>query len=213
MAEIIPLFPLKLVVFPTEQLNLHIFEPKYKQLIKDCYEQNLSFGIPPVFNNKVSDYGTLLNLMEISKQYDEGEMDIKTLGAKRFKILELYKNAPDEKLYAAAKVEYISENLNGRKVFYKLLLSKVKDLFSILKINKTLPQKGEEFTTYRLAHYVGFSLEQEYDFLKIPDELSRQEFMLSHLEQMIPMVREMERLRKLAAMNGHFKDIIPPDIV
>ena len=211
MAEIIPLFPLKLVVFPTEKLNLHIFEPRYKQLIMDCYQENIRFGIPNVIDDKVADFGTELELLEISKQYDGGEMDIKTRGIRRFKINEFYKTAPN-KLYAAGKVTFLKDHHNGDENNYAALLKSIKQLFSILKIDKPLPKEGVPYNTFKLGHYVGFSMDQEYDFLQIDDELSRQRFMMDHLAQMIPMVNEMERLRELAAMNGHFKDIVPPNI-
>jgi hypothetical protein len=61
-----------------------------------------------------------------------------------------------------------------------------------------------------MAHHVGFSIEQEYKFLTIGDEIDRQEFMINHLENLIPIVKDMERLRKRVEMNGHFKNIIPP---
>jgi ATP-dependent Lon protease len=51
MPRLLPLFPLNLVVFPHEKLNLHIFEPRYRQLVRDCLEQNLTFGIPPFLDN------------------------------------------------------------------------------------------------------------------------------------------------------------------
>ncbi|MEO1628994.1 MAG: LON peptidase substrate-binding domain-containing protein, partial [Bacteroidota bacterium] len=46
-----PLFPLKLVVYPGEQLNLHIFEPRYKQLIRECEQNKVTFGIPAFIND------------------------------------------------------------------------------------------------------------------------------------------------------------------
>ena len=53
MTNFIPIFPLGIVVYPGEMLNLHIFEPRYKELIKDCHQQKKPFGIPAVFNNRV----------------------------------------------------------------------------------------------------------------------------------------------------------------
>ena len=59
MTNFIPIFPLAIVVYPGEDLNLHIFEPKYKQLINECFEQKKPFGIPVVIDNKMNELGTL----------------------------------------------------------------------------------------------------------------------------------------------------------
>ena len=69
MTNFIPIFPLDIVVYPGEDLNLHIFEPRYRQLIADSLENKKPFGIPVVINNEVKEYGTLVQLTEIVKTY------------------------------------------------------------------------------------------------------------------------------------------------
>ncbi len=88
MTNFIPFFPLGIVVFPDEELNLHIFEPRYKQLVNDCYKAKKPFGIPTVINGQVKEYGTLVEIIEISSVYENGEMDIKTKATLNFKTLE-----------------------------------------------------------------------------------------------------------------------------
>src|SRR6059058_1189644 len=105
MTNFIPIFPLGLVVYPGEQLNLHIFEPRYKQLINECQNEKKMFGIPSVIENKMQDYGTVVRIIEISKVEENGEMDIKTEGAQVFRVLEVIKEIPD-KLYSGAIVNY-----------------------------------------------------------------------------------------------------------
>jgi uncharacterized protein len=78
VTNFIPIFPLALVVFPGEELNLHIFEPRYKQLIADCHQSKKPFGIPAVIQNQVAEMGTLAEIVEIVKTYDNGELDIRT---------------------------------------------------------------------------------------------------------------------------------------
>ncbi|MBP6591261.1 MAG: LON peptidase substrate-binding domain-containing protein, partial [Chitinophagaceae bacterium] len=105
MTNFIPIFPLNIVVYPGEELNLHIFEPRYKQLITECHEAKKPFGIPTVINNKLKDYGSLVEITELSKVHDNGEMDIRTRGVQIFRILELIREIPD-KLYSGAIVNY-----------------------------------------------------------------------------------------------------------
>lgn len=209
MTDFLPLFPLKLVVFPGELLNLHIFEPRYRQLIRECEENHITFGIPAYIDNKLMEFGTELKLLGIEKRQEDGSMDIRTEGTGIFKIHNFYQEAP-QKLYPGADIERMTDTTTGDPQKYELIIKAVSELFQLLNINKDIPPLGTTYLTYELAHHMGFSLEQEYAFLCIPTELKRQEFMLTHLQQLIPVVKETERLRKKANMNGHFKNVISP---
>ena len=211
MNDFIPLFPLKMVVFPDETLNLHIFEPRYKQLIRECEQNGITFGVPAYIDNKIMDFGTEISLVKVEKRYPDGEMDIKTRGVGVFKIQEFYRIAPN-KLYSGADIERVDNDARGEFSHYELILEKLRELFATLHLKKELPLHTDEFKTYDIAHHVGFSLEQEYEFLTLPTERMRQDYMLTHLERLIPVVREMERLRKRAQLNGHFKNVIPPEV-
>lgn len=205
-----PLFPLQLVVFIGEPLNLHIFEPRYRQLIHESEKTGQLFGIPAFIDGKVMQVGTKMRLAKIEKTYPDGKMDVRTEGVSLFRITELYNPAPD-KLYSGASVQELPVEMQGDPALAERILERVKTLFQLLKIDKELPVRPEELSTYALAHHVGFSLEQEYNFLCITSEVERQQFMIAHLGQFIPMVREANRLRQRVKMNGHFKNIIPPE--
>lgn len=209
MTDFLPLFPLKLVAFPGEELNLHIFEPRYKQLIRECEQNGTTFGLPTYLNNKVMDYGTEIELVKIVKKGSDGSMDIKTRGLGVFKIHEYYTVISD-KLYSGGDIERVSGNENGDPILYSKILACTEQLYDYLSIKKNIPKDKSDFSTFEIAHQVGFSIEQEYKLLTLPNEFQRQEFMLDHLETLIPIVKDMERLRKRVEMNGHFKNIIPP---
>ena len=210
MTDFLPLFPLKLVVFPGEKLNLHIFEPKYRQLIRECEQNGVTFGIPCYLDNNLSDFGTEIKLVKVEKRFENGEMDIRTKGVGIFKIHEFYRVAP-QKLYSGADIQRVIDPTKGDYQMNEQILKMVEELFDLLSIKETIPENNASFQTYQIAHHVGFSLEQEYEFLCIPTEVDRQEYLQSHLEKLIPTVKEMERLRKKALMNGHFKNVIPPN--
>lgn len=210
MPALLPLFPLQLVVFPREKLNLHIFEPRYKQLIRECEEAGKTFGIPAYIDGKIKDVGTELKLVNIEKMYPKGEMDIRTLGIGLFKIQKRLLKAPG-KLYSAAEVERLEFTLEGDYVMNEKILILVSELFQLLNINKPIPKDPNHFITYEIAHHVGLTLEQEYDFLNLTTEIERQSFLFNHLKRLIPIVKEMEKLREKVKMNGHFKNIIPPE--
>lgn len=210
MARILPLFPLKLVVFPGEDLKLHIFEPRYKQLINECEDKGVTFGIPAFIDGKVQSTGTEIELVAVDQRYPNGEMDIRTKGVGLFKILTFFKKL-ENKLYAGGEIESLSFDRNADFTKNKEILRHLGELYGILQIKKPLPANNPGFHSFDIAHLVGFSLEQEYELLSIQKEQERQTYMLEHLERLLPVAREMEELRKKVQMNGHFKNILPPE--
>jgi uncharacterized protein len=206
MTNFIPIFPLGIVVYPGEKLNLHIFEPRYKQLINECYSQKKPFGIPTVIENRLQDYGSLVELMEVTKVHDNGEMDIKTLGSRVFRILEVIKDVPD-KLYSGAIVNYPETNEEGNRELMKKVMNSIRELHKLLRVDKDFKKKDEEVKAYDVAHHVGLSLEEEYEMLHLLQERQRQEYLKRHLTKVIPLVAEMEQLKEKIKLNGHFKNL------
>jgi len=205
----LPMFPLNLVVFPGENLNLHIFETRYRQLIRECADERKTFGIPPYINNKLRTIGTEIKLDSIVKEYSDGKMDIKTHGIRKFKMLDFFNNA-DQKLYPAGRVEFLEHDLAKVSIIEKeKLLKLATELFTLMKINKELPEAAL-IESYSLAHYAGMSTSQKYDLLILPNEEERIAYLTKHLQQIIPVIRETEALKKRIQMNGHFKNEIPP---
>ena len=206
MTNFIPIFPLNIVVYPGENLNLHIFEPRYQQLINECKETKKPFGIPVVIDSKVQEFGTLLEVVEVSKQYESGEMDIKTKGIKVFRILEQIKDIP-EKLYSGAIVSYPENYDNGSSGLMQKVMSNLRELHLLLKVEKTFSKPDAELKSFEIAHHIGLSLEEEYEVLLLQDELHRQEYLKRHLLKAIPMAQGMEQLKEKIKLNGHFKNL------
>lgn len=206
MTNFIPIFPLSIVVYPGEDLNLHIFEPRYKQLIKEVQESKKPFGIPSVISNKVNEMGTLVELVEIKQTYDNGEMDVKTRGLKVFRILEQVKSIP-EKLYSGAIVNYPDNKIKGNRALMNKVVAAIRQLHAILKIDKEFLKPEEELWSYEVAHHAGLSLSEEYELLQIMNELQREEYLKQHLLKVLPVVTEMEILKNKIQLNGHFKNL------
>jgi Lon protease-like protein len=206
MTNFIPIFPLSIVVFPGEDLNLHIFEPRYKQLIKECIEQKKPFGIPSVVENHVTDLGTLVEVVELVKEYDDGKMDIRTKGLKIFRVLEVVKEIPD-KLYSGAIVNYPGNQLGLRPLRMKNLLAGIRELHKLLNVDKDFKKVDEELSSYDVAHHIGMSLQEEYELLSLMQEDQRLEYLKRHLTKVVPVLAEMEKLKDKIKLNGHFKDL------
>ena len=206
MTNFIPIFPLGIVVFPGELLNLHIFEPRYKQLITDCFGEKKPFGIPTVFKKGLSERGTLVEVKEIVEVYEDGKLDIKTEGTSVFRILEVVKSIP-ERLYSGAIVNYPENEERTNIRLLRTVIKSIRDLHTILKLNKEFKKPDDELLSYDLAHHAGLSVEEEYDFLGLFREDQRLEYLKRHLNKVLPVVSEMEILKDRIKLNGHFKNL------
>ena len=206
MTNFIPIFPLGIVVYPGENVNLHIFEPRYKQLVKECHDNKKPFGIPAVLDNKLQENGTLVNVVELSKMYENGEMDIKTKGEKVFRMLEIIKEVPD-KLYSGAIVNYPDNKEQGDIELMRRVMKGIRELHKLLNVSKDFKKSDEELNTYEVAHHIGLTLQEEYELLGLMNELQRQEYIKRHLTKVLPMVAEMEGLKEKIKLNGHFQNL------
>jgi Lon protease-like protein len=206
MTNFIPIFPLSIVVYPGEKLNLHIFEPRYKQLIQECAASKKPFGIPAVLNNHLAEMGTLVEISEISKQYEDGQMDIRTEGIQVFKILEVIKELPD-KLYSGAIVTYPENNTRGSSAKMKTIIQGIRKIHQSLGVTKEFPRPDELLNSYDVAHHAGLSLEEEYRLLEYLTEIHRQEFLKRHLAKVLPVMEKMDSLKGKIKLNGHFKNL------
>ncbi len=206
MTNFIPIFPLGVVIYPGEDLNLHIFEPRYKQLITECHQQKKLFGIPAIIESRLQDYGTLMEITEITTVHENGEMDIKTRGAKVFRILEIIKEIP-EKLYSGAIVNYPANHETGSAEVMRVLLNSIRELHLLLNVSKDFNKTDDEIKAYDVAHHIGLSLQEEYELLNLMHERQRQEYLKLHLVKVIPMVTQMEGLKEKIKLNGHFKNL------
>lgn len=214
MINFIPIFPLDIVVYPGEPLNLHIFEPRYKQLIRDCIDEKKPFGIPVVLDKKIAELGTLMEVAEVVKEYDNGEFDIRTRGIKIFRLLEVIRDVP-EKLYNGAIVNYPENKMEqGDTDISRLIVNEVRRLYTLLNVEEKFPvqKEGDPIFSYQIAHFVGLSMQQEYELLGLFAELQRLEYLRRHLKEITPVVQELEQMKERVKRNGHFRDLSLGDL-
>lgn len=198
----LPFFPLQLVAFPGESLNLHVFEPRYKELVNDCLHDDLTFVIP-VYDKELLDFGSEMRVEKIVKQYPDGEMDITTKCLSAVEVLSFEQQLVG-KLYAGGLVQRLENIMDAQPEQWGRLRNLAKELMATLSME-------EEFDvdlitdSFQLAHKLGLSLEQEYDMLQMKSEAQRQTYMIQHIERALPLIVEMEKAKEKIKMNGHFQ--------
>lgn len=202
------LFPLQSVVFPNENLPLHIVEDRYIELIDECERTGMTFGIPAYVDNFM-EYGTEVKLSKVVEQYDSGAKDVICTGQRIFRITDTFSQEAGKK-YSGGVVEFLQNQDDGEDTQRQQLTELIFELYVHLEMPrpKINPQT---ITSYTLAHKIGLSLQQEYTLLKLFSEKERLSFLINHLTITIPIVQEMNRTRNVIEMNGHFRDFNPMD--
>ena len=204
--EDIPVFPLNLVLFPGEELNLHIFEPRYRELISDSVESNSVFGIPTVSNGRLLKVGTSASVKQVVKKYADGRMDIVVEGIRRFDIQTVYSPMAGH-LYDGASVHWLDNETTSDTDKQQKMMQLIRKVYQSLQVKKLGLTDRSDLSTFEVGHYIGLSLEQEYELLCIESENKRQDYIIDFLETIIPTMSTVDRLRERVAMNGHFREL------
>ena len=201
------IFPLQIIVFPGEQLNLHVFETRYRDLFKDLkLDSEMRFGIPPVINNEIYGIGCRLKLVSIIKEYPNGEMDIISEGIDIFSINQIIPNYKSKK-YAGADVEVFEDDPTYNLIKFEILQTFYNEFQSLLKQQKEIINIKPQIYSFQIAHYSGLSENQKLDLLALESEEDRQELMITHFEQIIPSMKSIEESQTRIEANGHFKNL------
>lgn len=206
MQKDLPLFPLNLVAFPGEHLHLHIFEPRYKQLINDCLEQKTTFGIPSYIMTRI-ELGTEVRIVEVSKYYPDGRMDIKTEGMGVFRVLD-FQNPWQERLYSGGTVEMLETVNNTDHGLHIRIIDLIRELFHWLQMDSEI-SVGYSDSLYKFIHKIGLKLDEEYALLGMKSELDRQLYVHRHIENLLPVLERAESAKEKIRLNGHFKHLDP----
>ncbi|MCE7058114.1 LON peptidase substrate-binding domain-containing protein [Algoriphagus sp. AGSA1] len=204
---ILPFFPLKLVVFPGEELNLHIFEPRYKELIKDVEVGGLTFGIC-TYTDQLTGYGTEVVLRDIHTRYDDGRMDIKTTGKRVFKIA-TFDNPAVGKEYAAGAIELLEDDPTVPDYLHHEYIFYLREMLHLLHYDVSFDPADVD--SFSFSHKIGLKLDEELELIKIPSEASRTDYLIKHLKRIIPALQAAEEAKEKIKQNGHFKHLDPLD--
>lgn len=164
MADMMPIFPLGIVVFPGEAINLHIFEPRYKQLLEEVRAFDIHFAVAPYFEGKDLLYATEVRLEKTVKIYHDRTSDIVLKGLNVVKILDFFPKHPN-KLYPAEEIETMTFSDNFDVMINMDILKNLQRLYTSMNIQNIKLKGPDEFRSSDIAHKVGFTIDQELAFM------------------------------------------------
>jgi ATP-dependent Lon protease len=206
----LPLFPLGLVLYPNEQLPLHIFEERYKDLTAYCLEHDVPFGIVRAADGSIASTGTTARIQDITTRYDDGRLDIVVTGEERFTIDEVY----SRKTYYTADVTLREEA--GESLDPSLKERAITQHMKLLELAGRTVRPGlyqnVDHLSYVLAQNAGLDDDQKQDVLELDSENERIAYLVDHFGDLIPRVEQKENLQRKIRSNGHFKDFPPEQV-
>jgi ATP-dependent Lon protease len=196
----IPLFPLDVVLFPGMSLPLHIFESRYKLMTRRCLRTHEAFGIVFARGEELAHIGCTAAIQRLLRQYNDGRMDILTVGVRRYRIAELVHEQP----YLEGEVEFLEEG--------EAMAAASKQLLELYDHSHRLVFGRPPDTTeaarggslaFLIASALPLDLEARQELLELDSEAQRQVLLLVHLQEQLPVFERRNLVRRRASGNGH----------
>ncbi len=197
----IPLFPLEVVLFPGTLLPLHIFEPRYKLMIRHCRESQINFGVVLSQSEGLAAIGCTAEIMEVAKEYPDGKLDILTVGRLAYRVTEVFQ----ERAYLEAAVEYLEDEPYGEQAPSPALLDLFERCHGLVYSQPpgALHMENYESLAYHIASELPLDLGYKQRLLEMRNEGERRSSLESALQEWMTELEEVNRARRIAGGNGH----------
>jgi Lon protease-like protein len=199
--SLLPLFPLDLVLFPGAPLPLHIFEPRYREMITECLDQKMSFGVVRAKEEGVAEIGCTAEIITVTRKYPDGRMDIVTEGRERFEVMQVNQ----ERSFLQAEVLYLQDAPDQASA--EEIAQAVKLQGEIFELAGSSSANSSEIAGSQLSFNLVGPMPLDLDFkqtlLGLKSEAERLQAVISYFEAILPNLRRTVRVRQKAGGNGH----------
>jgi len=199
--ERIPLFPLNVVLLPGADLPLHIFEPRYRQMVNDCLKDKLEFGILLALPRGVARVGCTAEIIEVVKRYNDGRMDILTVGREPFRVVQFFEENP----LAEGEVDYLEDRDSRANPVLQRQLIELYETCHTLVFDDYPKNIGPECASplsFIIAATLPMDLLWKQQILELRSELDRQERLVAYLREWAPHLHKTGVMRQRAGGNG-----------
>jgi Lon protease-like protein len=200
VTSLLPLFPLDLVLLPGCPLPLHIFEPRYKEMIAECRAQDSSFGVVRVLEKSFADVGCIAEIVSVVKEYDDGRLDIVTEGRKRFEVLRVNQ---DRSFLRAETILIEDEAVAPAADESARAIQLHAEILELAGAVQDLSAADQATISFYLAGSLPLDLDFKQKLLELRSESQRISALTNYLETVLPNVRSAARARQKAGGNGH----------
>ena len=200
MHSLIPLFPLDVVLFPGTPLPLHIFEPRYKEVIAECLSEHRTFGVVRVLEQGLAEVGCTAEIITVVKEYPDGRLDLVAEGRQRFELVRLNQ----ERSFVQAEVLMIhDEPGTSPQADTSRVIQLHSELLAIAGAKQDLSAADPSQLSFYLAGSLPLDLDFKQKLLALRSEAERVSLLINYLETIIPNLRRAATAREKAGGNGH----------
>ncbi len=206
---VLPLFPLNLVLCPAERLPLHIFEPRYLEMVRRCREEGIPFVLVYQSDEGRAAVGCTARVHRLIEQHPDGRLDILALGERRCRIGAV----SDERPYLTAEVDLLDEAdepVEGR-LRERLITQHMRLLELAGRTVRPHIYDEAPLISFVLGANGGLEAPKKQQLLEMDSERERIAFLSEHFDAFIPLVERAEEVRRKIRSNGHFKDFPPEE--
>lgn len=198
----IPLFPLDVVLFPGAPLPLHIFEARYKEMIRECLREKSEFGIVRARQDSLATVGCTAGIMAVTRRYPDGRMDILCRGERRFTIESLH----DDRSFFQAQIKILpdespSSTRRDREQCVALHLEMME--LSGEDVRQFPPVDLDRPIAFLLASMLPADLEFKQELLHLDSDGKRTELLIAFYETVLPQLRLGSMSGKTVQRNRH----------
>jgi Lon protease-like protein len=201
LSILLPLFPLDLVLFPGGPLPLHIFEPRYREMISECLERKKPFGVVRAKEEGIAETGRTAEIISALKKYDDGRLDIVTQGRERFEVVQINQ----ERAFLQAEVLYLPDEAGSATSEEQAQAIALHA--EVMRLAGSRPVNSAEIQEQQLSFHLAGSLPLDLDFkqtlLEMRSEHERVRAVIGFLEALLPNLRRTMHVRQKAGGNGH----------
>jgi Lon protease-like protein len=194
------LFPLSIVLVPTERIPLHIFEPRYRELIEECVEEGIEFGLVlATGDGAVHEIGTRASVLEVLEVLEDGRMNVVVEGGERFRLLELTSG----RSFTTGLVEPVLDEDDPPAVDdVERALEVFRELAETSEADVDLPDPDVPQLDFELAARVEFGVDAKQEVLAMTSPRLRMQRLAVLLESALEAVRLEQTMRERASKNG-----------
>ncbi len=199
---LLPLFPLEVVLFPGTALPLHIFEPRYKEMIGECLSTKTPFGVVRALEQGTAQIGCTAEIVELTKRYSDGRIDIVTQGQNRFEMLQLDR----ERSFLRAEILMLPDEPGEAEQKEKERALKAhKEILSLAGAGGEVLSAAPSPLSFQLAGSLPLDLDFKQKLLSTLSERERMHQLAAYLESILPGLRRAARAKEKAGGNGHVR--------
>jgi ATP-dependent Lon protease len=198
----IPLFPLNVVLFPGELLPLHIFEPRYRRMVRECLESDSPFGMLLALPGGIVRVGCTAEILNVTKRYDDGRMDILTIGRHPFRVVELFDDDP----LLEGSVDYLEDEDSLSEPRMQVELVELYEACYTLLFEgmpKSLHEARPRPLSYAVTSALPLDLLWKQQILELRSEAERQDRLRRYLREWTLHLQKIETMRRRGGGNGH----------